>query len=283
MSVYLVKGKGWRYDFTLKGVRHTEAWFKTKNAANKAEVERREELERQEPNGNTPTDMGFLDLLNRRLDYVKAYNSEKHYADCFYMARRWTRRWGDMFCKDITEDMVRDFVQGRSSVSSHTANKEIRYLRATFNYGKKKKRWINVNPADGVEFFPNRDKKKKKYLPPPEDIDKVIHLADPNTQDYLWVIRETMARVSEVNRLEWDDVHLPERYVTLHTRKKKGGNLTPRDVPMTEKLYEVLEHMYRTRDEDKPWVFWHRYWSKKQGDFVEGPLPGSQEIYEDPL
>ena len=33
MSVYLVKGKGWRYDFILEGTRHTEAWFKTKKAA----------------------------------------------------------------------------------------------------------------------------------------------------------------------------------------------------------------------------------------------------------
>ena len=33
MSIYSVKGKGWRYDFTLKGIRHTEAWFKTKTEA----------------------------------------------------------------------------------------------------------------------------------------------------------------------------------------------------------------------------------------------------------
>ena len=38
MSVYFVKGKGWRYDFTLKGTRHTEAWFKTKKEARKAET-----------------------------------------------------------------------------------------------------------------------------------------------------------------------------------------------------------------------------------------------------
>ena len=33
MSVYSVKGKGWRYDFTRKGARYTEAWFKTKKEA----------------------------------------------------------------------------------------------------------------------------------------------------------------------------------------------------------------------------------------------------------
>jgi hypothetical protein len=193
MSVYLRKGKGWRYDFTLKGIRHTAAWFKTKTEAKKAEAEKRKELEKPKEEGQTPTDMVFLDLVNSRLDHVKAYNSERHYRDYLYMARRWTQRWGDLLCRQITDDMIRDFVTERSSKSCHTANKEIRYLRATFNFGKKKKRWIDVNPADLVDFFPNNGKKRKKYVPPPEDIDKVINIAGPDTQNYLWVIRETMA------------------------------------------------------------------------------------------
>jgi len=271
MSVYLAKGKGWRFDFILKGTRHTEAWFKTKNDARKAEFERREELGKPVSRETTPTDMGFLDLVNRRLDHVRDYNSDRHYTDYRYLANRWTQRWGHLRCREITEEMIRDFVVERSSVSSHTANKEIRYLRATFNFGGKKKGWIDVNPAQRVEFFPNKGKKKRKYIPTPEVIDRVISLADEDTQDYLWVIRETMARVSEVNRLEWDDVHLDERYLTLHTRKKKGGNLTPRDVPMTDRVYEVLKGRYRNRDGTKPWVFWHRYWSAKEGKFMEGP------------
>jgi len=36
----------------------------------------------------------------------------------------------------------------------------------------------------------------------------LIAVADSDTQEYLWVIRETMARVSEVNRLTWDDIDL---------------------------------------------------------------------------
>ena len=128
-----------------------------------------------------------------------------------------------------------------------------------------------MNPADLVDLFPNNGKKQKKYVPPPEDIDKVINVADADTQNYLWVIRETMARVSEVNRLEWDDVHFNGHYVTLYTRKKKGGNMTARDVPMTNKLHDVLKGMYQLRDKTKPWVFWHRYWSAKEGKFKEGP------------
>jgi integrase len=80
-----------------------------------------------------------------------------------------------------------------------------------------------------------------------------------------------MARVSEVNRLLWEDVNLSEKFVILYTRKKRGGHRTPRKVPMTSKLFEVLQRRFNIRQPDKPWVFWHRYWSRKKGSFCEGP------------
>jgi len=82
MSAYFVKGKdkGWRYDFTLKGIRYTEAWFKTKRKAKEAEARQREKLKNPKipvPTETVPIDMDFLELVNRRLDHVKAYNSER--------------------------------------------------------------------------------------------------------------------------------------------------------------------------------------------------------------
>lgn len=102
---------------------------------------------------------------------------------------------------------------------------------------------------EGIPFL--HVEKKLKYVPSPEDIEKVIAQADPDTQDYLYVIQETMGRMSEVNRLTWEDVNLEEKYVVLYTRKKKGGHLTPRKVPMTSKLFEILERRYRNRDTTK--------------------------------
>ncbi len=77
-------------------------------------------------------------------------------------------------------------------------------------------------------------------------------MADLDTQDYLWAIRETMARVSEVNRLTWDDVDLEGRHIILYTRKKKGGHLTPRKVPMTEHLFKILSRRYAQRNKQVP-------------------------------
>jgi len=47
MSVYLIKGKGWRYDFTLDKQRYTEACFKTKTAAIRAIKFRASRMERE--------------------------------------------------------------------------------------------------------------------------------------------------------------------------------------------------------------------------------------------
>ena len=128
----------------------------------------------------------------------------------------------------------------------------------------------------GIEFFPVE--KKIKYVPPKEDVLRVLVAADLDTQDYLWTIALTMGRMSEINNLTWQDVNLEQRFVILYTRKKKGGHQTPRKVPMPEKLHEVLSHRHRNRNKRVPWVFWHRYWSKTKKDWNVGPYKERKRI-----
>jgi integrase len=273
MSVYSKSGKGWRYDFTHKGVRHTEAWFKTKREAMQAEAKKREEVQnpaqvKVQRDQEEPTDMGFLELVNLRLDFLQARRVDVYYKENVYKAKQWVRLWGKLECGEISQGSVERFLLTRRRVSAETANKEIRYLKATFNWGIKRK-YISTNPVDGIEFFPEGS--KLKYVPSAEEIDKVISVASKDQRDYLLAIRETLGRSIEINRLTWKDVLFGERCVVLYTRKKKGGHLKPRKIPMTQRLYEVLKGRYENRDKDKPWVFWHRYWSRVAGEFVEGP------------
>ncbi len=85
----------------------------------------------------------------------------------------------------------------------------------------------------------------------------MIDAADRDIKDYLWSIMLTMGRMSEINRLTWQDVNLKERYVILYTRKKRDGHLTPRKIPMTDKLFDILHQRFIRREKSKPWVFWH--------------------------
>ena len=275
MSIYSVKGKGWRYDFTLKGTRHTEAWFKAKREAKQAEAEKRKEVLNPKPIKKITTDMDFLMLVNKRLDYVKKYNSPEHFRHVLYHSRRWVKEWKGRACSEIKSEMVGEYVLKRSNVSTNTANKEIRYLRALFNFGVNLK-LIKENPAEAIKFFPVV--KKRRYVPPKEDVYKVIRVADPDSQDYLWALALTAARMGEINSLTWDDVNFQDRYVTLWTNKKRHGNRESRDVPMLKKLYDILYYRYQNRDPSKPWIFWHRYWSRKANEFVEGPFIDRKKI-----
>jgi integrase len=273
MSIYFQQGKGWRMDFTQNGTRHTEAWFKTKALAKKAEAKRKEEI--NSPKTETQIDMDFFELLNRRLDFLKAYKTDRYYTDTKYVAIRWSKEWASLNCSDITTAMVQSYLIRRSKISANTANSDLRYLKAVFNYGIKIK-LIKDNPAKGIEFFPVD--KTEKYVPPPEDVLKVLLVADFDTQDYLCTIKDSMARVGEVNRLKWSDVNFDDRYVVLYTRKKKGGHLTPRRIPMTTKLYDILLRRHKNRDKTKLWVFWHRYWDREKKTWVDAPYKDRKKI-----
>jgi len=120
--------------------------------------------------------------------------------------------------------------------------------------------------------------KRVKYVPSKQDVLKVILAADPETQDYLWAIKETMGRMSEINHLTWADVNFEDRSVTLYTRKKKGGHLTPRKVPMTNRLLQGLSHRHEHREKGNQWVFWHRYWDPKKKEWIEGPYKERKKI-----
>jgi integrase len=120
--------------------------------------------------------------------------------------------------------------------------------------------------------------KRIKYVPPKEDVISVILAANSDSQDYLWTIILTLGRVSEINRLTWQDVDFNKRTIALYTRKKKSGHLTPRIVPMPAKLYAIFNRRYERRDKRKPWVFWHRYWDRKERRWIDKPYTNRSQL-----
>jgi integrase len=102
--------------------------------------------------------------------------------------------------------------------------------------------------------------------------------ADPDTQHYLWTILLTAGRVNEINNLTWDDVNFSGRSVTLWTRKRKGGNREPREIPMIPMLHDLLKNRLQYRNIELPYVFWHSYWSRKIGGRVQGPYNDRKKI-----
>ena len=169
MSVYFNKQRDWwEYYFRHKKRPYTAAGFKKKKEAQTAEAERKKEV--RQPAKREETDMAFLTLLNSRLDYIQAYRSKRHYQDNLYLARRWLKQWKDKTVHQITPQVIsKHLIAIKNSISAQTASKELRALRAVWNYGiKPPNRWFIVNPTDGLEFFPTES--KVKYVPPIKDV-----------------------------------------------------------------------------------------------------------------
>ena len=283
MSVYFDKNrKHWKYEFTIKKQRYTGRNFQTKKEAARAEAKRKEEIEnpqiQPEPEKNQiQTGTDFLTLCNRRLDHVERHNSESHFKDVRGHARRWVKEWGRFPANNITEDMMQPYFDRRAEISHIAANKDLQYLRALFNFGIKKK-LVHNNPAKDLEWY--TVVKRKRRIPPKEDVLRVISVADPETQDYLWCMLLTAARVNEINSLIWDDVDFENRTVTLWTRKKKGGHMEPRLVPMSQKLFDIMVSRHKKHDPQMPWIFWHTYWSHKEKRHVSGPYQDRKKIMQ---
>ncbi|SPF48338.1 hypothetical protein SBDP1_740022 [Syntrophobacter sp. SbD1] len=71
---------------------------------------------------------------------------------------------------------------GPAEESHYAANYDLRLLKALFNHGIRTK-VIPENPMGDVPFLPVE--KKIKYVPSADDIDRVIAVANLDTQDYL--------------------------------------------------------------------------------------------------
>ena len=101
MSIYFVEGRGWRYHFEVNKKRYAKGFYPTQREAKLAEARGKEAIQKGLPDPENEdkkqqliqttlqTDTEFLDLVNKRLDAVQSYNSEKHYIDTLYLSKKW--------------------------------------------------------------------------------------------------------------------------------------------------------------------------------------------------
>ncbi len=73
---------------------------------------------------------------------------------------------------------------------------------------------------------------------------------------YLLCIVYTMARVGEINKLKWSDIH--KDYLLLRTRKARNSNIKERKIPLNKPLKEVIRKIPKVSE----YVFINPYTNK---------------------
>jgi integrase len=251
MSVYRHQGK-WKFDFWKAKVRHQEGGFPTKQEARAAEAEARKNLKSM--------NSSFISLCGSRLKELKAKRTDQYFNENKLLIENLIVRWRGK--KQITREDVEQYISELAVRSNNLANRSLRMIKALFSHGEE--RDLCTNPAEKIKFYPV--KRQKKYIPPKIDVDKVLAAATPSQRNYLLAIINSLARVSEINKLKWVDDF--ENYIILRTKKSKNSDIVERKIPKNKTLKEVIEDMpkvseyiYCYKATGKP----YRYRSKMMG------------------
>ena len=156
----------------------------------------------------------------------------------------------DFSLEQITTVIVQDYAAHvlKTTRAPHdpkkTANRHIRNLKALWNWHKRRG-YQGHNPFTGVESYP--EDTVSRYVPPVEDVAKVLQVAEEWQRDFLHVLAKTGARPGEIRMLNWDDVELHHGTITLWTRKRKGGARQPRTINMSPQLLELMRRRFDER------------------------------------
>lgn len=233
MTVYQHQGK-WRVEIYHKGKKiYRKSGFKNQLEAQIHEKEVKENLD--------SINTGFMKLCEARLEDLEIRRTGKYFKENLSFIKNLLKRWGDK--KQVTRDDVESYLMEVAKKSPSTANKRLRLVKALFNHGINRG-WIKNNPTKGIQRYPNTP--KKRYIPPIEDIKLVLEVADCEQQRYLLVLIHTAARMREINRLKWEDIH--EGYLSLYTRKAKCSDLKETKVPINKDLERILKRIEKTSE-----------------------------------
>ena len=228
----LKRGVRWFYKFSFNGqLYRSKAIYLNKLDAKKAELEMFKEVENKAGKVSDNSNMLLLDLINERLDFVKATKTNKYYIESRHYLKILLDHFGNISVQNITKGAIQKLfieqskIQKKRKRDNYVVNAMIRTYKALFFYGINYHDLEIKNPCLGIEMFPI--KKRIKYIPTDSEIQEVLEKCDVNQRLLIEFVRDTGCRISEALYLRRRDVF--DGYVILYTRKTKSGNLTPRE------------------------------------------------------
>jgi integrase len=248
------KGSTWCIDFTYKGRRTVKAVGPDQKMAKLAA----KKIEMQIFEGKFFPESRRCKVRFR--DFAEEY-MEKH-------SRRTKRSWprdeqslkrllpcfGDVFLSDITPRMIENYriKREKDGVKPATINREHALLKNMFT---KAINWeiVRDNPAKKVPM--GKEEPRIRFLSK-EEISHLLDAAESDRAPYLMPILvlalNTGMRKGEILNLRWVDVDFERRAIQV----KKTKNDQPREVPMTDWLFDTLWD-WKQKRLDTEFVFTH--------------------------
>jgi integrase len=218
--------------------------FKTKTEAVKWEVEETQRMLNPKPIRTT-----FFQCSSSYLSWTKQRRELNTYNYKLNIVKQFLKHLGNDFAlDDITGKVIEDFLDSVFERSGgKTANRYLRELKTVFNWATQRN-MTQTNPCRPIETY--KEDPFIKYVPPIEDLNKVLSLAEEWEHDFLLCLFHTAGRRIELIRLRWTDINLEKRLITLWTRKRKGGGIESDELHINDGLKKILEKRLKNRSQE---------------------------------
>ena len=250
------EGEKWRGVVKSSGERLTRL-FEAKRESLNWEAETRKQRKEILASPQKQQGLDLLTLATKYLADAELSFSKKTFQAKQYLCRLVLAAWGaDMQVDNITPAMVSAFINAQAATRSNdAANKDRKNLLAMWHWGMDILK-IKNNPLT-KEIRKKPHDRAPQYVPPTEDILRILQVANREERIFLDCYLQTGARRSEIFRLTWaDDVNFERQEVRLGTRKTKDGSMEYEWIPMSSDLYESLMWWYKNRPiRDTQYVF----------------------------
>lgn len=230
----------YRDELTGKIIRNS-AKTKDKIRAQKLFVEFRSNKDEQVKNK-------FFTLTSLR-DFVLEYVKNNFSKSTHQLYRRAFREFidilGNKIAYDVTPEDIEYFKRKRlDTVSPVTLNIEIRNLKTGYNLARKFKHSTD-NPFKDIKQI--KEVQKEKMVFTEDEIEKLIKAINiPLLKNFVIIGLYTGMRLAEILNLQWKDILFEEKIIKVLNKENHRTKTTRiRSIPISEKLYPVLEDMMR--------------------------------------
>jgi integrase len=151
--------------------------------------------------------------------------------------------FGDLPLAAITSDDIEAFRDWRKEqgLSTVTVNHDLKLLRKMLNWGIRKghveKTPFKIGPVAAISL--EKEMPRDWRFEREEDEQKLLDAANPHLRGVVTALLDTACRLGEILSLQWRDVSLERREMTIRAHKAKTR--TARLVPVSTRLASISE------------------------------------------
>ncbi len=192
------------------------------------------------------------DLVSKYItEHSKPTKATVSYKDDIYSSKQILQHFGKTSIDEVSPKQIAEFIKKRrrDGVKDGTINHELRLLRHAYNLAMKYWELIDKSPFDKIKL-PKDDVKRVRYLSGNEE--KRLFQALPDWMiPIVTIARETGLRLSNIAELQWSQVNLFNKSITIETTK----NGEPIGLPITNNVYNALKQLSKVRRLDSDYIF----------------------------